>query len=121
MRPAREQACIKCGGLVLSRLNLPTCVNCAPPSCGCDERSPSLACQAEGLWHQPLKTLSPEELADHRRTVAAAEARSALVDAAPGLLLACEKADALLSNFGFAQSTEIRRVLREAISKARRA
>lgn len=33
MRPAREQACIKCGGSVLSRLNLPVCVNCAPPTC----------------------------------------------------------------------------------------
>lgn len=60
------------------------------PSCGCDEMSPALACQADGLWHWPPKTLSAEELEDHRRTVAAAKARSALVDAAPDLLAVCE-------------------------------
>ena len=86
MSAVREQACIKCCGSVLSRLSLPVCVNCNVPHCGCSSETPSLACQAEGLWHEPVKTLSAEELADHRRTAVAAETRSRLIAAAPDLL-----------------------------------
>lgn len=47
---------------------------------------------------QPKRTLSPEELSDHSRTVAAAQARERLNAAAPDLLAACEKANGLLTH-----------------------